>query len=95
MRIRNFIFAFFLFAIFHFRRRKFEGDPMVEYEANPNSKVLTAFRQRPELRISLVKNQLCIGKIFFHVLMLTLAMSDVILKTITIVAILRSKATIT
>ena len=45
MRKRNIIFVFFLFAISHFGRRKFEGDPMVEYEVNPNPKALTTSRQ--------------------------------------------------
>ena len=62
------IFVFFLFAIFHFGRRKFKGHPMVEYEVNPNPKVLTAFKQRPKFRISLVKTSNIIAKIFFHVL---------------------------
>ena len=36
MCIRNIIFVFFLFAISHFGRRKFEGDPMIEYDVNPS-----------------------------------------------------------
>ena len=35
MRKRNIIFVFFLFAISHFGRRKFEGNPLVDYKFQP------------------------------------------------------------
>ena len=37
------IFVFFLFAIFHFGRLKFDLDPMINYEVKPSFKVLNDF----------------------------------------------------